>query len=76
MSTAQLRRRAKSMIDRMSDTQLRVASEFLAFVETRQPDAATVELLSIPGFASSFARGTRDVKAGRTRPWREVRRDV
>ena len=64
------------MIDRLSGEQLRVASEFLAFVETREHDAATLELLATPGFASSFARGMRDVKAGRTRPWREVRRDI
>jgi hypothetical protein len=79
MSTAQLKRRAKSMIDGLSPAQLRVASEFLAFVQSRGEDAtdpATRELLAIPGFAASLARGTRDVKAGRTRPWREVRRDV
>ena len=76
MSTLQLRKRAKSLIDGMSDAQLRVASEFLAFVKSREPDAATLELLSIPGFPASYDRGTRDIAAGRTRPWREVRRDV
>ena len=64
------------MIDELSVAQLRVVSEFLAFVKARQDDPATLELLSIPGFPASFARGLRDVKAGRTRPWREVRRDV
>ncbi len=76
MSTVELRQQAKSLIDGMSGAQLRVASEFLAFVKTRETDAATLELLAITGFASSFARGMRDVKAGRTRPWREIRRDV
>jgi hypothetical protein len=55
---------------------LRVASEFLAYVKHRETDAATLELLAIPGFEKSFARGMADVKAGRTRPWRKVRTDV
>lgn len=76
MSTAELRQEAKSLIDGMSTSQLRVASEFLAFVKSREIDAATLELLAIPGFDKSFARGMRDIKAGRTKPWRKVRRDV
>ena len=76
MSTLALRRQAKALIDSMSKNQLKVASEFLEFVKTRETDAATLELLSIPGFAESFARGMRDLRAGRTKPWREVRSDV
>lgn len=37
---------------------------------------ATKELLQIPGFLESFARGTKDVRAGRVKPWRKIRRDV
>lgn len=66
---------AKALIDTMSGAQLRVASEFLVFVKRRQIDAATFELLSIPGFEQSFARGMKDIKAGRTKPWRKVRSD-
>ncbi len=76
MSTMALKREAKALIDTMSGPQLRVASEFLAFVKRRELDAATLELLSIPGFADSFTRGMRDIKAGRTKPWRKVRSDV
>jgi hypothetical protein len=76
MSTAQLRQQAKALIDDLSTTQLRVASEFLAFVKSRELDSATLELLSIPGFEASFARGMKDVKAARTKPWRKVRSDV
>jgi len=74
MSTAQLRQQAKALIDDLSTTQLRVASEFLAFVKSRELGPATLELLSIPGFEASFARGMKDVKAGRTKPWRKVKR--
>jgi hypothetical protein len=76
MSTVQLRQQAKDLIDDLSTSQLRVASEFLAFVKSRELDSATLELLSIPGFEASFARGMKDVKAGRTKSWRKVRSDV
>jgi hypothetical protein len=76
MSTTARRKQAKALIDTMSDAQLRVAAEFLAFVKMRATDDATLELLSIPGFAASFARGMKDVKSGRTTPWRKVRTDV
>jgi hypothetical protein len=76
MSTLALKKVAKELIESMSPAQLKVASEFLAFIKMQPPDAATLELLSIPGFTASFARGVRDVKAGRTREWRKVRGDV
>ncbi len=76
MSTVKLRQEAKAMIDVLSGAQLRAASEFLAFVKDREVDAATLELLMIPGFEKSFARGTRDIKAGRTKPWRKARSNV
>ena len=70
------RQEAKALIDALSGAQLRVASEFLAFIKDRQADAATLELLTIPGFGKSFIRGMQDIKAGRTKPWRKVRADV
>lgn len=76
MSAAQLKNQAKTLIDQMSPAQLRVANEFLSFMKSREVDAETAELLAIPGFQKSFAKGLRDVKAGRTTRWREVRRDV
>lgn len=76
MSTKRLREQTKAMIDDLSGSQLRVASEFLAFVKSRELDPATLELLSIPGFEASFERGMKDIKAGRTKAWRKVASDV
>jgi len=76
MSTVELRQQAKALIDVMSGTQLRAASEFLAFIKDRQTNAATRELLSLPGFVASYERGMKDIKAGRTKPWRKVRSNV
>jgi len=57
MSTLALRQEAKALIDAMSPTQLKAASEFLAFVKSRELNPATVELLSIPGFEASLFAG-------------------
>lgn len=64
------------MVDELSPPQLRVASAFLEFMKSRELDPATRELLEIPEFEASYSRGLRDVKKGRTKPWREVRSDV
>jgi hypothetical protein len=76
MSTMEMRKNAKALIDQMSGVELRVASEFLAFVKRRRMDAATLELLEIAGFEESYRRGMRDIKAGRAVEWREVRKEV
>lgn len=76
MSTLTLRKNAKALIDTLSPDQLRAASEFLAFVKSRELNPATLELLNISDFEASFERGMKDIKAGRTKPWRQVRSDV
>ncbi len=73
MSTVDLKRQAKSMIDGMSAKDLQLVKEFLAFVTSRDTNAATRELLAIPGFEKSFVRGVKDIKSGRIKPWRRVR---
>jgi hypothetical protein len=76
MSTVELKREAKSIIDGMSPKDLRLVREFLAFVTSRDTNAATRELLAIPGFEKSFVRGVKDIKSNRVKPWRQVRKDV
>ena len=76
MTAGVLRKRAKALIDDLSIPHLRIASKFLAFVKSRELDSATLELQSLPGFEASYAPGMKDIRAGRTKPWREVRSDV
>ena len=71
-----MRQDAKALIDSMSEAQLRVVSEFLAFIRDHEASAATQELLDAPGFKASYARGRRDIKTGCTKTWRKVRTDV
>ncbi|MBC8106616.1 MAG: hypothetical protein H7Z14_08510 [Anaerolineae bacterium] len=76
MSTVELRREAKSMIDGMSAKDLQLVRQFLSFVASRDSNSATRELLAIPGFEKSFVRGVKDIKSNRVKPWRQVRKDV
>jgi len=64
------------MIDGLSPAQLRAALALIAVVTRGGANRATLELLSIPGFAASYQRGVKDVRTGRTKPWRQVRSDV
>ena len=71
-----MKREAKSLIDGLAPRDLRLVREFLAFVASRETNAATRELLAIPCFEKSFVRGIRDIRANRVKPWRQVRKDV
>jgi len=70
------RRQIKQRIDRLSAERLTVADDFLAYLEHRESDEATAELLRIPGLLEAVDEAKRDVAAGRTTDWRNVRRDV
>jgi hypothetical protein len=72
MSTVELRRRAKRTIDRLSAEKLEAADRLLR--QLSKEDAATVELLGIPGFMESLERGLADVAAGRMTPVDKLRR--
>ncbi|NOT01587.1 MAG: hypothetical protein HOP29_13270 [Phycisphaerales bacterium] len=76
MTTTELRRRAKNAIDHLSGPRLRFAADLLEDVRKRRLNRATTELLEIPEFLDSLARGVRDLRAGRVKPWRSVRGDV
>lgn len=76
VNTTALRRQAKKTIDQLSGLPLRFAADFLSYIQERQPEEATKELLEIPGFVDSVSRGIKEVRAGRVKNWRKVRSDV
>ena len=49
MTTAQLREHAKQRLDCLPPDKIRVAAEFLDYLETAASRDATAELLKIPG---------------------------
>jgi len=76
MTTAELRQVAKQTLDTLPPEQLKVAAEFLRYLDERASDEATAELLRIPGLLADLAEADRDIAEGRTANWRTVRDDV
>ena len=68
MTVTELRRRAKRRLERLSPQRLAVADDFLAYLEDRDLDEATGELLRIPGFLPAFTEATREAAAGDVMP--------
>jgi len=77
MTTVQLRKRVEARVRGLSPRGLKVADDFLAYLEDREEDnAATRELLAIPGFQRRIERAMKRVAAGKTVPLAKVRRNV
>ena len=76
MTSSQLRELAKNTVDSLPPEQLKVAAEFLRYLEERASDEATEELLRIPGLLEDLEEAERNIAEGRTVNWREVRKDV
>ncbi|MEN6451168.1 MAG: hypothetical protein ABFC96_11810 [Thermoguttaceae bacterium] len=76
MTTAELRNHAKQRLDSLPAAKVRVAAEFLDFLETAASRDATAELLKVPGLLDDVRAAAGQVKGGRFKDWRKVRNDV
>lgn len=61
---------------RLSPERLRVAGDFLAYLEERESSEATRELLTIPGFEEAFRRAVQQMEQGQVVRFADIRRDV
>lgn len=68
MASADLLRQARERLGNLSPDKLRVADDFLAFLELRESEDATLELLAIPGLLSELEEAEKDVEEGRLIP--------
>jgi len=76
MTTKQLRQAAKESLESLAPDQLKVAAEFLRYLQERASEEATQELLKIPGLLEDLEEAEQEITEGKTVNWREVRRDV
>ena len=74
MSTRELRRQAGQRIKSLSPQRLQVAADFLAYLEERESNLATEELLRIPGLIEEFQKAKKESTTGKSVDWRKVRR--
>ena len=76
MTNAELRQVAKETLESLPPQQLKVAAEFLRYLDERASVEATEELLRIPGLLEDLEEAERDIAEGRTVNCRDLRRDV
>ncbi len=74
MDLTALRDQAKRRLEGMSPERLHVAADFLAYLEEREADEATAELLAFPGFQEALEEAEAEVQAGRLTPVEELQR--
>ncbi|MEJ5311972.1 MAG: hypothetical protein WHX52_19580 [Anaerolineae bacterium] len=67
---------AERRLQRLSLERLRVADDFLAYLEEREADEATRELFSIAGFEQTFEEAAKQVREGDLVSFERVRRNV
>jgi len=67
---------AERRLRSLSPARLRVANDFLAYLQEREENQATTELLSIPGFEAAFRRGVEQADSGDVVRFEDIRRDV
>jgi hypothetical protein len=76
MTIAELRKHAKERLDCLPPDKVRVAAEFLDYLETAASRAATAELFKISGLLEDVREAPKHVKGRRFKDWRKVRDDV
>lgn len=76
MTTTQLRKQAKERLDCLPPDKVRVAAEFLDYLDTAASRDATAELLKMPGLLQDVEDAADHIKGGRGKDWRKVRKDV
>ena len=72
MTTAQLRKQAKERLENLPPDKVRVAAEFLDYLDTAASRDATAELLKIPGMLQDVKDAAKHIKSGQGKDWRKV----
>lgn len=76
VNASQVLAEAEHRLRAPSPARLRVANDFLAYLQDREETNATAELPSIPGFEVTFRRAVEQAGAGDTIRLTDIRRDV
>ncbi|WGV24560.1 hypothetical protein [Halotia branconii] len=74
-SVAELQRQLNDLIEQLSPEKLQVAADFVAYLANAESEAATQELLEIPGLLERIKQNQATPKADYT-SWRTLRSDV
>lgn len=76
MNTTSLLTEASKRLRNLSPERLRVANDFLAYLQEREESEATQELLNIAGFEEAFRRALTQAERGEVVRFEDIRRKV
>ncbi len=76
LSQAALIQQAENRLRQLSPERLRVAIDFLAYLQEREENEATEELMNIPGLEEAFREAVQEADAGEVVSFEAIRRDV
>lgn len=71
-----LLQQAENQLRQLSPERLRVAVDFLAYLQEREENEATEELMNIPGLEEAFHEAVQEADAGEVVLFEAIRRDV
>jgi hypothetical protein len=74
MTTAEQRKAARETLDGLPPDKLKVAVEFLRYLQERASEEATEELLRIPGLLEDLAEARKEIAAGKGTSVKKLRR--
>ncbi len=75
-ATLTLKDKAIASIGRLPGKRLREVIDFVEYLEKKEAADATVEILSDKQLLEGIKKGVEDLKAGRCKSWRSVRKNV
>ena len=75
LTVTELQRQLGESIDRLSPERLHVLADFAAYLVNTESEAATQELLAIPGLLERIKQNRSTPKADYTN-WRDIRSDL
>ena len=74
--TVQTVQKIEAILQRLSPERLRVAADFMAYLDERESNDATEELLNIPDFKEDFQEALQDFENGDVVSFKSIRRHV
>lgn len=75
-ASSTLKNKAMACIARLPGKRLREVIDFVEYLEKKESTEATGEILADKQLLEGIKKGIRDLKAGRCKSWRAVRKNV
>ena len=75
-STSTLKNKVIASIDRLPGKRLKEVIDFVEYLEKKESAEATAEILADKQLLEGIKKGVEDLKAGRCKSWRAVRKNV